>query len=161
MIGHECPTHVPALLANAVLAYDAKQTVRALQLLDTLFGIQKVHPEAAMLRARIALEEGNVPFVVRFLREHIAYTPDSSGLHEVYASALYSAGRLDEARREIDMASKLGAPWWRVMYHMGLIEEASGNLNAAEKNYEEALRGKPGWQQPLTRLNALRASRKQ
>jgi hypothetical protein len=78
-------------------------------------------------------------------------------LHETYASALYLAGRLPEATGELTIAGTLGAPRWRVAYHLGLIEEASGRSERASQLYTEALQQNPGWAPAQSRLNALRA----
>jgi tetratricopeptide (TPR) repeat protein len=45
---------------------------------------------------------------------------------DVYAWALYRAGRLDEARRASDRALRLGTPDARLLYHAGAIRLAAG-----------------------------------
>src|SRR5258708_14673441 len=144
LLSHECPNHAQTLMANAVLAYDAKQVVKAQQLLDQLFSIQGVYPEAAVLRGRIALEEGNVPFALKFLAQQLRISMDHAGLREVYASALYLAKRLEEAKSELQIAGALGAPKWRIAYHRGLIEQAARHLAEAKRDYENAVQGRPG-----------------
>jgi hypothetical protein len=64
---------------------------------------------------------------------------------------------MPQAIDELSMAGALGAPAWRVAYHRGLIEEASGRLAQASRFYEEALQGNPGWPPAESRLKALRA----
>jgi tetratricopeptide (TPR) repeat protein len=157
LLSHECPNNAQTLMANAVLAYDAKQVVKAQQLLDQLFSIQGVYPEAAVLRGRIALEEGNIPFVLKFLAQQIRISMDHAGLREVYASALYLAKRWEEAKAELEIASALGAPKWRIAYHRGLIEEATGHLAEAQRYYEDAVQERPGWKAADSRLKGLRA----
>ena len=63
----------------------------------------------------------------------------------------------EEARIYLTQAANLGAPPWRIAYHRGLIEEAAGTPADALKQYEEALRYKPGWSLPAARLKGLRA----
>jgi len=152
-----CSGHVPTLMANAVIAYDDHQTVKAQQFLDQILGEMPSHPDAAALRARIAVEEGNLPFARRLLEQQIKLAPDHAGLHETYGAALYLSGRLPEARQELTTAAMLGAPAWRIAYHLGLIEEASGRLAEAARYYSEALQGHPGWAQAEARLKAVRA----
>ena len=153
-----CPAHAPTLLANAVLAYDDQQPVIAQQYLDTILAQPRSYPEAAELRARIAVEDGNVPFARRLLEQQIKLVPDHAGLHETYAAALYLSGNLAEARNELALAGALGAPRWRIAYHLGLIEEASGRLAEASQLYAEALKGNTGWAAAESRLKALRAT---
>jgi predicted Zn-dependent protease len=152
-----CQGHVPTLMANAVLAYDDNRPVEAQQVLDLILSQPRPFPEAAVLRARIAIEEGNVPFARRLLEQQIKLVPDHSGMHETYAAALYLDGNLSEARDELTMAAVLGAPRWRIAYHLGLIEEASGRGAEASRLYAEALQGNPGWAPADSRLKALRA----
>jgi Tfp pilus assembly protein PilF len=152
-----CPTHAPTLVANAVVVYDEGQQVRAQQLLDQVLAQSKSHPDAAALRARIAIDEGNVPFARRLLEQQIRLAPDHPGLRETYGAALYLDGQHPEARRELNLAEALGAPRWRIAYHLGLVEEASGHFDEARRYYSESLEGNPGWAPAQSRLNALRA----
>jgi len=152
-----CPGHAPTLMANAVVAYDEHQAVKAQQLLDQILSQQRTFPDAAALRARIAIEEGNLPYARRMLEQQIKLAPDHAGLHETYGAALYLGGQLLEARHELTTAAALGAPRWRIAYHLGLVEEAAGRLDEARRYYSEALEGNPGWAPAEARLKALRA----
>ena len=152
-----CPGHAPTLMANAVIAYDDQRPAESQQLLDLILSQPRAYPDAAVLRARIAIEEGNVPFARRLLAQQIRLVPDHSGLHETHAAALYLEGNLPEARNELTMAGVLGAPRWRIAYHLGLIEETSGRADEAAKLYTEALAGNPGYEPAESRLKALQA----
>jgi hypothetical protein len=157
-VAYVCPTYVPGLMASAILAYDDRQSARAQQYLDALFGLQKVHPPAAVLRGRIALEEGNLPFAQRFLAEHVRLAPEDAELREVYAAALYLSGKLPQAQAQLNLAANLGAPAWRVAYHRGLFEEAGGNLHQALQYYEAALRERADWDVALARRDGIIAA---
>src|SRR5262245_18954754 len=152
-----CPGHAPTLMANAVVAYDDHQPVKAQQFLDQILAQPRIFPDAAALRARIGIEEGNLPYARRMLEQQIKLSPDHSGLHETYGAALYLGGQLAEARRELTTAAALGAPRWRISYHLGLVEEAAGRFEDARRYYSEALEGNPGWAPAEARLKALRA----
>jgi predicted Zn-dependent protease len=152
-----CPGHAPTLMANAVIAYDDRRPAEAQQMLDVVLSQPRAYPDAAVLRARIAIEEGNIPFARRLLTQQIRLVPDHAGLHETHAAALYLEGNLQESRTELTMASALGAPRWRVAYHLGLIEETSGRSDEATRLYQEAVTGNPGWEPAESRLKALRA----
>ena len=152
-----CAGHAPTLMANAVLAYDDHRPAESQQYLDEILAQPRSYPDAAALRARIAIEEGNLPFARRLLEQHIRLVPDHAGLHETYAAALYLDGKMPQAIDELSMAAALGAPAWRVAYHRGLIEEASGRLAEASRFYSEALQGNPSWTAAESRLKALRA----
>jgi predicted Zn-dependent protease len=152
-----CPGHAPTLMANAVIAYDEHRAAESQQFLDQILAQGHSYPEAAVLRARIAIEEGNVPFARRLLTQQIKLAPDHAGLHETYGAALYLGGQLLEAIYELTTAGTLGAPRWRIAYHLGLVEEAAGRLDQARKYYTEALEGNPGWAPAQARLTALKA----
>jgi tetratricopeptide (TPR) repeat protein len=157
-VAYLCPSYVPGLMASAILAYDARQFARAQQFVDALFTLQKVHAPAAVLRGRIALEEGNIPFALRFLAEHVKLSPEDAELREVYAGALFLAEKLPEATRQLSVAANLGAPAWRVAYHRGLFEEAGGNLRQALQYYEEALRERADWDVAMARRDGIIAA---
>jgi len=153
-----CPGHAPTLMANAVIAYDEHRPQDSQQYLDLILSQPRPYPDAAVLRAQIALEEGNVPFARRLVAQEIMLVPDHAGLHEVYAATLFVDRRLEEARAELTRAGALGAPRWRVAYHLGMIEELSGHAAEAERLYMEALQGNPAYTPADSRLRALRAS---
>jgi predicted Zn-dependent protease len=152
-----CPGHAPTLMANAVVAYDDGQPINAQQYLDQILAQPRSYPDAAVLRSRIAIEDGNLPFARRLLEQHLRLAPDHSGLHETYGAALYLDGQLEDAARELTSAAGLGAPRWRIAYHLGLVDEAAGRFEEAQKRYAEALAGNPGWAPAQSRANALRA----
>jgi Tfp pilus assembly protein PilF len=152
-----CPSHAPTLVANAVLAYESHNPVKSQQFLDRVLSQSPALPDAAVLRAKLAIDEGNLPFARRFLAERITVSPDHAGLREVYGAALYLSGYLEDARRELMTARAMGAPAWRVAYHLGLVEEADGRPATAMAHYREAIEGNPNWQAARSRLNALGA----
>jgi tetratricopeptide (TPR) repeat protein len=156
----DCPNNPEVLMANALLAFRARDLARSQQLLDQLLSLRPDFPEAASLRGRISLEQGNLRFALRFLQEQIQRFGDDPGLRETYASALFLARRWDDARLELGMAQKFGAPGWRVAYGLGLVEESQGHYLEAKARFEEARQGRPGWKPPDSHLRALAASGK-
>ncbi len=156
----DCPGNNRVVMANALLAFDAHSFVRAQQLLDELFALGDINPEAGVLRARIAMEQGNMPFALRFLEQQIRQNGDHAGLRETYSSALYLTSRWEEAKQQMGIAQRLGSPVWRISYGLGLIEEAQGNYEQAQLRYKEALRARPDWALAKSRVRALAASGK-
>ena len=147
-----------AFTATALLAFSQRNLVRTQQLLDELAGLGVSLPEASELRARIALEQGNAQFALRFLDSQIRLHGDHPGLRETYASALFVTNRWDEAQAQLAVARQLGAPVWRIAYGEGLIEESKGNFASAKSWYEQALQQRPKWTPAESRLRALVAS---
>ena len=151
-----CPGHVPTLMANAVIAYEGHRREVAQSYLDEVLAMTPAYPDAAVLRARIAIEEGNLTYARRLLTQQIRLTPDHAGLHEVLGAVHYLAHQMTDAARELVAAAELGAPKWRVSYHLGLIAEAAGNTEEARRCYTEALDANPGWAPAQSRLKGLR-----
>jgi tetratricopeptide (TPR) repeat protein len=151
-----CPNHVPTLMTNAVMAHETWQSEKAQQFLDRIFERPSSHPDAAVLRARIAIEQGDLSFARRLLKQQVVLAPGHAGLHETYGAVLYLTRELDESRRELVKAEALGAPRWRLAYHLGLVAEAAGRLDEAQRLYAEAVEKNPGWAPAQSRLKALR-----
>lgn len=150
-----CPAHTLTMVANAVLAYERRNPAQSQQYLDRVRNEPSALPDAVMLRARIAIDEGNLPFARRVLAEQIRLRPDHAGLREVYGAALYLSGDLDGATRELQVAQRMGAPAWRVAYHLGLIDEAAGLPDAAREHYAASVAANPTWLPARSRLTAL------
>lgn len=152
----ECPAHAPTTVALAAVVA-GRDPARAQTLLDRVFAVPGRHPDAAVLRARLAIDEGNLAFARRLLAGQVRLAPDHAGVHEAYAAALYLSGRLDDARDSLARARALGAPPWRVAYHLGLVEEAAGRLGEAERAYTEAVALNPASSDAAARLKGLKA----
>lgn len=149
------PNDPDVLLANAVVAFEAGRREEAEKDLDALRRIAPIQPEATLLRARIAIADGNLRLARRMLDEQIELTPDHAGLHELSSSVLYLEERYDDAGFELELAARLGAPAWRVAYHRGLIFEATGRLAEAENAYRVCLELEPDFAPAGSRLRAL------
>ena len=155
----EFPSHPSILIANAVVAHQTHQPEKAVSYLDALIEQDRVQPGAAVLRSRLAIQQGNLPFAQRLLEEQVALSPDEAALREALASVHYLMGAFDRARRELLVAQRLGAPAWRVAYNRGLLEEAQGDPDAAMDFYRQALEEKPDWQRAHSRLRGLESER--
>jgi tetratricopeptide (TPR) repeat protein len=153
----EFPHHVPTLMANAVIAYDERDKVKAKRYLDAIFSIENSYPQAAVLRSRVAIDEGNMPMARRVIEMQIAYTPNEPSVREAYSSILYMSRDLEGATREIAVAEKQGAPPWRVAYNRGLIAEAAGRTADAQRQFQAALDANPEFTPARARLTGAKA----
>lgn len=88
----------------------------------------------------------------------VRITGDHAGLREVYASALFLDRNYDASGEQLAMAGNLGAPAHRVAFHRGLLLEAQGRQEEAARQFEEALKVKPGWPPAASRLRAIQAA---
>jgi len=153
----EFPRDPDVLLAAAVVDFERGRTEDALKTLDVLRSVRSIHPEAVVLRARIAIDEGNLRFARRLLEEQRDLVPDHAGLWELLASVAYLEGEYADADRSLDIAGRLGAPAWRLAYHRGLIAEASGRSERAARAYRACLESAPDFAPARSRLRALEA----
>ena len=152
-----CPANQPILMTNAVIAYDEHRAEESQQYLDQILALPGAHADAASLRGTLAIEAGNIPYALRMLGQQILLAPSHAGLRETHAAALFVTNQYDQARSELALAEKLGAPRWRIAYHLGLIEEANGRRDEAMRLYTESLAGNPGFAPADARLKALQA----
>lgn len=151
------PNRPRVLYANGLVAWEEGYRSRAITWLDSLLALEPAHVEGTVLRARLALDEGNLPFARRLLEEAIALAPDSPMLHETLASVAYLAGEEEASLRELRLALSLGAPDWRVHYHYGLLAEARGDLQEASRHYARAAEGNDSFQPARSRRAAIAA----
>jgi tetratricopeptide (TPR) repeat protein len=153
----EFPNHVPTLMANAVIAYDAHDPAQAEHYLDRALAAEPIHPEAAILKSRIAIEMGNLPNAKRLLEEQVHLTPDHAGLRESYSAVLYLTGDLRDASAQLDAAERLGAPAWRVAFNRGLIAEKAGDAKKAQQAFEASVAANPDFKPAQSRLAGKKA----
>lgn len=149
----EFPEHAPSLMANAVIAYDERSPQKSQRYLDALLAIESSYPEAAILRSRVAMDEGNLQLARRVLDMQVAYTPNHAGVREALSSVLYMSRDLEGAGTQLALAEKLGAPAWRVAFNRGLIAEAAGRPADAQRLYRAAVDGNPDFTPAQDRLN--------
>ncbi len=100
-----------------------------------------------------ALGLGRITFAYGLAGLFLAYLYFS--LPRAVATYTAAAGAMDAALEEA--ARSLGAPRWRVAYHLGLIQESEGHIDEALRLYLEALQGRPDWALAASRVKALRA----
>jgi len=151
------PRNPKVLFVNALLAYQAGEKEQAQEFLDSLFHFQAAFAPAAVLRARIALDDGNLSMADRVLDHQIKLLPGEAELREVYAGILFLEGHFDSAQENLTVAVNLGAPFWRVSYLRGLLSEHQGERDNATRYYQKSLDSRPGFHPAASRLAALEA----
>jgi tetratricopeptide (TPR) repeat protein len=149
----EFPHHQRVLMANAVLQYNNGRPDKAQYLLDNLLGQSGSHPEAAILRARISLEQGNHIRATQALEREIILAPFHPGLRSALAAVFYADG--DYAKARGVMRSAIGETNlnpWRTAYHHGLLAEGEKDWQGACLLYRLALDQRPGYKPASARL---------
>jgi tetratricopeptide (TPR) repeat protein len=153
----EFPAQPRLLMTSAVLAWNGGDAIRAQQYLDSLLTLRPRSPDAAVLRARIAMQEGNLGRADRLLSQQALLTPDHAEVRETLAAVRFLQKRYDDAARELDTAARLGSPAWRIAYHRGLLAEVTQRPLEAAAFYEAALAENPAFVAARARLEGLGA----
>ncbi|MCU0725512.1 MAG: hypothetical protein MUE73_06960 [Planctomycetes bacterium] len=148
----EHPRHLPALTLCAALCCELRRSDEAVAYLDIARDVDPTHAEAAILRSRIALEQGNHPYALRLLDEQVALHPDRPEVFETRAAIFFLTGRPQEALQDLTVAEKLGAPAWRVAYNRGLVAESQQRPDVAAVHFANCLALNPGFEPARARL---------
>lgn len=151
----EFPSHSRILMANAVYQYKAERKDRAQLALDQLLSQSRAQPDAAILRARIALEEGNTVFAQQLLMRQISLAPERVDLRSALASVHFASGQYQKARNLLNLVQGSSAARWEVSYHFGLIAEGEKDWSSACTHYQTALLEKSNYGPAMSRLVGL------
>jgi tetratricopeptide (TPR) repeat protein len=115
-------------------AQEQYAVVRAVQQLFAANG-QDVDTELSLFEA----DHGTPAAAVASAEKAYAKRPDAVFTQDAYAWALHSAGRTAEALPIARQAVRLGLPAPAMHYHLGVIEAAAGNAEAAKASLQQAL----------------------
>lgn len=124
--------------ALAISFHARDKNREALYYLDRLLDYDHPRPEAAILAARLAMEEGNIQRAESLLRAQKRVTPMHPVLHETLAAVFYLKHEPEQGFAALAAAEQLGAPAWRLAYHRGLLFELSNNEAAACEQYAKS-----------------------
>ena len=151
----EFPGNERIVMANAVMQFESNRNDKAQYTLDQLLSRPGAHPEAAILRSRIAMQDGNLTRARNILQREINLSPEYAELREALAATYYLEGKYTLARSALSAAGRLGASGWRTAYHEGLLREARGEWASACRFYLIALDQKPDFRPAVSRLIGL------
>ncbi|WP_416397239.1 tetratricopeptide repeat protein [Allohahella sp. A8] len=149
------PDYERLQLALAV-AYQARNKNREAQYyLDVLLANNRPRPEAAILAARLAMEEGNTRRAQALLEPQMRLSPMHPGIHETLAAVFYLNHEPQKGFSALAAAEQLGAPEWRIAYHRGLLYELSDNESAACEQYAKSYTHRDSFRLPEGRILGL------
>lgn len=132
------PNHVPTLMTAAVIAYQSEDAPRTQRYLDWVLGIDPRNVEAAVLRIRLLVEQGNLSRAKSFTEEFLQIAPEQPQVWESYAAVLYMQEDYAGARQALENGMALTDGEDCVQYHLGLIAEAQEQWTAAREHYMQA-----------------------
>ncbi len=137
------PNSKRIMMAAALLEFELGNTASSQQLLDSLLSKRGAYPEAAILRSRIAMEEGNLTLARSVINKQLNITPDHPYLYEMQASYYYMEGKYTDALQSVKIAERFMKPNWRIAHHRGIIYEAQEQWYKACKEYKQILKEQP------------------
>ncbi|PKH32632.1 tetratricopeptide repeat protein [Shewanella sp. ALD9] len=146
------PKHQQIGFTAAIVYHQIGRDVDSQMVLDRLLSQQQPVSEVAILRSKLAMQEGNINLARTVLQRQVQLQPDHPELHATLAASYYLEGRYEKAEAVIATADRLGAPVWRTSYHLGLIHEAQSNWSQACHFYADTLSYQPAHRQSLSRL---------
>ncbi|MBY6194591.1 hypothetical protein KUV78_12400 [Marinobacter hydrocarbonoclasticus] len=149
------PDYEKLQLALAITFHTRNKNREALYYLDQLLRDNRPRPEAAILAAKIAMEEGNTRRAQSLLETQRRLAPMHAGIHETLAAVFYLNHEPQEGFSALAAAEQLGAPDWRVAYHRGLLYELTENEAAACEQYAASFTLKPSFHRPNGRILGL------
>lgn len=135
----EFPSNRRILVANAIFSYKAQRTEIAQLMLDRALAQGGSQAEAAILRARIALEQGNVTGAIQLLERQLMLAPGNLDLRSALASAYYASGEYERARNLLLSVGMKSHNPPEHHYHLGLLAEGEEDWATACAHYRQAL----------------------
>lgn len=149
--------HAPRILiATAFVQYQLGRTLDSQFTLDQALSLSIPMPEAAVLRSRIAMSDGNFSLAKTIISRHLRLAPDYAPLYETEAASFYFQGRYGNALASLRQAEMLGTPPWRIHYHRGMIHEAMSRHSDACSDYAKVVNEIPGHPMANAKLRILR-----
>ena len=119
--------------AVALSAINAGDMTLALSELDAMLRLRPASELAALLKGEALASQGNAA-VLAFWKDFLA-----ARVRLVYARELTRAGRYDEARQEFETLTKASPESPELHLALGLIDMQTGDLDAAEQAFRQAL----------------------
>lgn len=137
------PNHQRVIMASALVEFEIGNTGASQQLLDLILSKRGAYPEAAILRSRIAMEEGNLSLARAIITRQLNITPYEFNLYDLQAAYYYLEGKYSKALLSITSAERFMGNHWRIGYHRGIIYEAQKEWYKACKEYKGVLEVQP------------------
>lgn len=139
----EYPNNKRIMMASALVEFEIGNINTSQQLLDLILLKRGAYPEAAILRSRIAMEEGNLTLARKIVKRQLSFTPFNPYLYELQAAYYYMEGHYSDALQAITASERFVGTNWRISYHRGIIYEAQEQWYKACKEYKGVLKENP------------------
>lgn len=149
------PGNSKVMTITGLLQYKLGRTLESQYTLDQVLALPQPAPEAAILRARLALQHGNFALVKRMIENQIGMLPSYGPFYEMLALNYYLQGQYPEALAQLDK-NRLFSDSWMTDYHYGLIHQAMENTVTACEAFERALAVNSGHTASKSRLAQLK-----
>ena len=112
-------------------------------------------PQAFEVRGTEALNRGEWTKAIESFTRGAALAPANPLLRHRLATALFMAGKVDEAQREFDEVARRSPEYAPAQYSLGVLLESRGLDAAAADRYATAIKDQPTYVQARLRLAAI------
>ncbi|MGK2859049.1 MAG: alkaline phosphatase family protein [Thermoanaerobaculia bacterium] len=129
-----------AAAATTTVVADAKVDPEVLEKLKSLGYINATSPGSDASLAAVLFQQGRYEEAIKAYAELVAASPDKAGLRSSYAGALGAMKRFDAALEQLDAAIRLDPINVEAYHNRAVIRELKGDLPAAVKDYQAAMR---------------------
>ncbi|MCB9709538.1 MAG: zinc-ribbon domain-containing protein [Myxococcales bacterium] len=148
------PTDFAGYLALSQLYVDIDEPVKAVQVLRQAEGRVPDSADRRRMVGRSELARGNIDAALESFRGALEFEPRNLAAQFDLAVGLRHAGRLDEAKAQLDAIEKQDHQYPELALERGRIFEARGEWDVAVRNYRLALEKAPKDSALLLRLGA-------
>jgi tetratricopeptide (TPR) repeat protein len=148
------------MLEDVRAALTAKDYARATQLAKNALDAGIVHPVLLTLRANALQSEGRLGEALADLRRAVIMAPKDIVALNGLGLCLQAMDKFPEALQAFNSALAIRAAFPPALFNRGYTYELMGQLDAARKDYETALKLEPRFPEPAARLASLATRRR-
>ena len=151
--------NLQAMSRSLLSIYNAMQlSEKSRALADQLISMDSTAHEVYVIRAEIALKDGDERLAKQVLQKAEYLVDELGPIYETFAAVDYYNGNYKSAEKQLTKAFKLGSDQWRISYHQGVIAEAKNRWQEACSAYQDSLMSEPMYRPSQKRLRRLQLS---
>jgi tetratricopeptide (TPR) repeat protein len=150
------PNNVDILSSYVIAAIRANQAGKAFKAAEKLLNIQPENAEFLYLYGAAALQNNSLPKAESSLRKYLEMRPtDSRGCFALGMTLAAQAGKLDEARQQMQNCLTIDPNNFEATYQLGLSYKTNGEFEKAIQYLEDSVKLSPDNANALRDLGAV------
>ena len=149
------PKHAHALHLLGVVAFQAGNSARAIELINQAIEIQPAEALFHSNLAEMSRREGKIDTAIKHGEQAVRLDPSMASAHSNLGIAYYDAKNFSQAQHCQEKALALQPNMTQALNNMGSIDRANKNLPGAIGWYRKAIAGSPDYLESLSNLGAV------